>query len=233
MDAERLSQLNRARAKLSWKNRIEADEIYIREHEKGNEHLRARLNGYLCGDGSVMLRRERGQYERGDISFYPDHLSLIAPYSECLDVLYNKKPNIAKKHNYYQVRVSSICAVRHILSEGIFTAKGWRVPEWVMQNKWCSREWLRAFYDCEGYVGQRRIHLQCVNKKGMDQIREMLGGFDIETRKYVYERKNKNWNTNYHLGIFKKESRYNFLNTIGLNHKEKLRKLVAQFADVA
>jgi hypothetical protein len=132
MDAESLSELNRERARLSWKSRLEADENYIRKHEKGNEHLRAMLNGYLCGDGSVMLRRERGQYARGDISFYPDHLSLIAPYSECLNVLYNKKPNISKKRNYYQVRISSICAVRHLLSEGVFTANDWRVPTWVM-----------------------------------------------------------------------------------------------------
>ncbi|MBN2121775.1 LAGLIDADG family homing endonuclease [Candidatus Micrarchaeota archaeon] len=69
-------------------------------------------------------------------------------------------------------------------------------------------------------------------KKG-SVLQKMLENFGIDTCWYEYERKNPNHKRNYHLIICNKKSRYNFLNRIGLNHTEKLRKLVAQFADVA
>jgi len=33
-------------------------------------------------------------------------------------------------------------------------------------------EWLRAYFDCEGYVGKNVIHIQSVNKKGIEKIHE-------------------------------------------------------------
>lgn len=86
-------------------------------------------------------------------------------------------------------------------------------------------EWLRAYFDCEGYVGKNVIHIQSVNKKGIEKIHELLKEFNIESKIYKYQRKNKNWNTNYLLYILKKESRLNYLKEIGFNHLIKFQKL--------
>ena len=89
---------------------------------------------------------------------------------------------------------------------------------------------MRAFFDAEAYVNDKRICVQCVNKKGILQIHELLKQFNIESSLYTYRRENPNWNVNYHLVIQKKHARNIFLKTLGFNHKEKMRKLNANVA---
>ncbi|MFP3950011.1 MAG: LAGLIDADG family homing endonuclease [Candidatus Micrarchaeia archaeon] len=107
------------------------------------------------------------------------------------------------------------------------------VPGWISENRKYSREWIRGFFDSEGCIGKRHIAVQSVNPEGLGQVKKMLEQFGIDTTEYKYKRKNPNYKINYHLIICNKKSRYNFLKRIGLNHTERLRKLVAQLADVA
>jgi len=72
---------------------------------------------------------------------------------------------------------------------------------------------------------KKQIQLQFVNKKGIEDIKNLLETFNIESKIYSYERKNKNWNTNYILSIMKKNSRITFLNEIGFYNLKKLKKL--------
>jgi len=234
MDAEKFNLSQRMRAIKKWGRIHSKEREYIEKHRGETRHLRAMLLGYLCGDGSVGIRSENKEYRvHGDIRFYPDSYSMVKSFRDAFMRVYGKKPAVRNAGAYYRVTANTLVCARDLLSECEFASLKWNVPEWVVNNDEYSKEWLRAFFDCEAYVGDDRIHLQCVNKAGLLQAKGMLERFGIECREYEYTRKNKNWNINYHLGIFKKESRYNFLKRIGLNHKKKLKKLEQQFADVA
>jgi intein/homing endonuclease len=80
------------------------------------------------------------------------------------------------------------------------------------------------------YVGKTEIRVQSVNKKGLLELQKILLQFQIKSNFYSYERKQKNWKTNYHLAIMRRGSRVKFLKYIGFNHIKKLQKLIATVA---
>ena len=222
-----ISEINREKSRKRWNRVHSAEERLIRDNKKGREYLKARIHGYLCGDGSVSMRKEKGRpgAVHADIRFYPDHESLIRPFMEAFCQIYGKKPTIRNRGSYYSLAVTSMTAARDILADGGITSTEWHVPGWVAGNKRNSREWLCAFFDCEAHVCKKDMRVQSVNPKGLRQIAEMLRKYGIRSREYSYRRKNKDWNTNYHLVIAKREDRKTFLSLIGLNHVDKLRKL--------
>jgi len=226
----KINDINHERAIKRWNRVHSAEEQLIRRNKKGNEHLKARVHGYLCGDGSVSMRREKGRPGaiHADIRFYPDHESLIRPFTEAFCGIYVKKPTIRNLGKFYSLTITSMPAAKDLLADGSMTSLGWRVPDWVAKSKRNSKEWLRAFFDCEAYVGVRDVRVQSVNLAGLRQIACMLRRFGITSREYSYQRKQRGWNTNYHLVIAKHENRKAFLNLIGFNHVGKLRKLFAE-----
>ena len=187
--------------------------------------------GFLSGDGSVGIRKEnkRNNAIHHDIAFYPDHFSMIGPFIEAFTYLYLKKPLVRKKKNHYSIKVSSKFACLDLIETVDFGLHKWRVPFSFLNTTDSKIEWLRSFFDCEGYVGNRDIRVQSVNKKGLQQVKKLLGELGIESKMYKYERKNENWNTNYILSIMKKDHRKMYLNKIGFNHILKLNKLKLQF----
>ncbi len=224
----RINEINRKKARERW-GRIHAEEErLIRKNKKGNEHLKARIYGYLCGDGSVSMREEKGRpgMIHADIYFYPDHKLLIRPFTEAFYQIYRKRLTLRNLGTYYSLRLVSMTAAKDILADGRMTSMEWRVPDWIRESKRNSREWLRAFFDCEAYVCTWDLRIQSVNRQGLRQVAEMLKKFGITSKEYIYQRKNKNWNTNYHLSVGGRENRKAFLNLIGFNHVDKLGKLI-------
>lgn len=199
--------------------------------ENLNKHLplKARIHGYLCGDGSVSLRKEKNK-THSEIRFYPDDLSMARAYSVALRVCYQKVPSIKKLNNYYRVYLNSIIVAKDLLKDGSFHSLEWSIPDWVLENPAYSKEWLRAFFDSEAHVGKREIRIQSVNKRGLLQIQQLLNDLSISSKFYSYQRKNLNWNTNYHLAVFGAKNKNSFLKKIGFNHSIKLRKLIADVA---
>ncbi|MDD5171532.1 MAG: LAGLIDADG family homing endonuclease [Candidatus ainarchaeum sp.] len=224
-----LSELNRAKVKIRWKRIHDTEKKHIAKYARLTRDLKARVHGYLCGDGSVSQRPERNNGKMHyEIRFYPDHQSLIPPFVDAFYSVYGQKPHIKKLKNHYRVAITSTIAAKDLFKDGPFSSTEWRVPRWVMRSRLYSKEWIMAFFDAEAYIGRRRICVQCVNRNGLGQVREMLRKFGIESKEYVYKRKNPNWNINYHLVIT--TGRLAFLKRIGLNHKEKLRRLNADVA---
>ena len=203
-------------------------------NSKDYKILKSKLFGFLAGDGSVLIRKEKKSKvtTHHDIAFYPDHDSLIDVFIHAFTYLYMKKPTIKYRGNHYSLRVSSKQVCLDLLKNAKFGTHTWEVPLDFLDSIECKKEWLRAFFDCESYVGKRQIQLQSVNKKGIFQVKNLLEEFGIESKIYKYERKNKNWSTNYILCIGKKDSRKQFLNKVGFNHRSKLGKLEKQFASV-
>ena len=123
------------------------------------------------------------------------------------------------------MRVSSKLACDHLLTVSTFDTYTWKVPDFVFSDLHYISEFLRAIFDCEAHVGKNNIQFQSVNQNGINQLRELLASFEIESRIYRYKRKNIKWGINYILVIGRKENIKKYANCIGFNHSRKMAKL--------
>jgi intein/homing endonuclease len=164
-------------------------------------------------------------------AFYPDHYSLLPPFLEAVKYLYLESPRIEDLHTYYRIKVCSQAACLDLLKVGQYGSLTWVVPFELLTTLELKREWLRAFFDCEAYVGKAHIRVQSVNRQGLHNIGALLGEFGIECKFYTYTRKQVTWNVNYILNISKIDSRRRFLKEIGFNHANKQEKLIASVAE--
>jgi len=214
------SQHNKLVAISRWKKVQEKETDFVRKNSVQNRHLKMRLLGYLAGDGYVAARKDGVHHM---IRFFPDHESLIKPFAEASQIVYNKNPTIKKLKNHYQLSIYSKVAVLDLLEGGDLRSLAWRVPDF--NNKQEKVEWLRAFFDSEASVVGKRISLGSVNEKGVKQIQTLLCEFEIDSKVYKYVQKNKKWNDVSFLVIIRKESIKNYFKEIGFNHSIKAEKL--------
>ena len=207
-----------------WKRQHEKELSWIKSHSN-TDIFRARICGYLAGDGGVSIRKETTGKVHNEIRFFPDHESLIEPYLEAFEKAYNKVPKTLKKKNFYEIRINSKIIVYDLLKLCTFGLNSWTIP--IFSNPKCKIEWLRSMFDSDAYVGKNGIRLKTVNKRGLESVKKLLHEFDIETSIiYAYSSKNKKWNTNYILDIRKIESVKKFSQLIGFNHKLKQERLL-------
>ncbi|MFH1181728.1 MAG: LAGLIDADG family homing endonuclease [Candidatus Woesearchaeota archaeon] len=227
-----ISNRNRKVALSRWRNIENRITSGIKAKEKYEEYklLKAKILGFLAGDGHVSIRKERKSLHH-EIEFYPDRENLAHQFTAAFNALYGQMPAIKIRKNFFAVRIASKAACKDLLTTAKFGVLNWRVPFSYLRSPKQQTEWLRAYYDCEAYVDKTKIVPQPVNKEGLLEVQKLLKRFNVESRIYEYKRKNKNWNTNYLLFIQKKKSRKVFLNKIGFNHPVKLEKLRLSLAD--
>lgn len=226
-----LSKRNKKVAISRWKKILEKDMEKIKTKEQNPQCrlLKAKLLGFLAGDGCLSIRKMTEGRTSYEISFFPDHVNLAKVYINSFRGFYEREPKIINMNNYYKVIVWNKTACLDLLNTTKCGTLNWEIPLNYLSTDLLKKEWLKAFFDCEAHVSKRQIQLQSVNEKGILQVQDLLNYFNIESKVYKYERKNKNWNINYILCIMKKEYRKNFLNQIGFNHPEKLKKLKLHF----
>jgi len=182
------------------------------------------------GDGCVSIRNEKNGDQHHVVHFYPDNEQMPNVFLEAFVKIYSRHPRIRKEPGHFRVILESKPVTLDLLKYGSFRSLEWRIPEF--KGAECKKEWLRAFYDCEAYVGPKVITVQSVNKSGLEQVQNLLKKFGMSSRMYTYKRKQVNWNTNYLLNICRKEDRRRFLNEVGFNHRRKFEKLKL-FAGIA
>lgn len=207
-----------------WKKQHKKELSWIKFHDN-TDTFKARICGYLAGDGSVSIRKEITGKVHNEIRFFPDHESLIGPYLEAFERTYNKIPRTIKKKNFYEIRINSKIIVYDLLKLCTFGLNSWSTPIFINQK--CKIEWLRSMFDSDAYVGKNGIRLKTVNKKGLESVKKLLHEFGIETSIiYAYSSENKKWNTSYILDIRKIEPMKKFSQLIGFNHKLKQERLL-------
>ena len=189
--------------------------------------LKSRLCGFLVGDGSVFIRKEKktGKVHH-ELRFYPDNLVLAKIFLETFDKVYGRKCGLRSESNgkYFMIYINCKNAILDLLSLSKFKSTKWTLPK-NMKSREAKVEWLRAYFDCDGYVGPHYIQAQSVNGGGLKKVQNLLSEFGISSKMYVYHRKEKSWNTNYLLNINRKEMKLRFLKEIGFNHPLKRKKL--------
>lgn len=185
---------------------------------------KARLIGFIMGDGSLTCRESHFKKRYSVLTFYPDDERMLKLFLSDLEKLYLKKPRVKNLGKYYSVRADSKPAWEDLRTYGDFSSLNWEFPK-RLKSKVEKIEWLRAIFDCESYVGKKDIRIQSVSKKGVYSIQKLLNEFGITSKTYKYKRKNKNWNVNYILSIMGKENIKKYSDLIGFNHSKKQIKL--------
>jgi hypothetical protein len=210
-------------AKICWKKRQEPLIYYI--NNKHNQLLKekARLIGFIMGDGSITSLGKPLSLQNHVVSFYPDDKRMLDLFLSDFEKLYLKKPTVKFLGKYYSVRVNSKPACEDLRSYGKFSSLNWEFPE-RLKSQEEKIEWLKAIFDCEAYVCNQNITIQSVSKKGINSIKRLLDGLKITSKIYTYQRKNRNWNLNYILSISKR-SILDYKKIIGFNNSKKQSKL--------
>ena len=220
-----LNKRNKNNVISRWKKVHKEEEKYIKKNKSKTKHLRARLCGFLAGDGNILVAG-KGKNKHNTVRFFPDHSSLIKSFEEAILKTYNRSIKIKEKKNHYFITVDSKPIVKDILSLAKFGTYDWNIPEKLATLE--KIEWLRAFFDCEGYVHKKYIRVQSVNEKGLNEVKDLLESIRINSKMYSHIPKNKKHSEVFILNIGRKEDREKYLELVGFNHTIKFKKLQNQ-----
>lgn len=181
----------------------------------------AAIHGYLCGDGYVIKNPENKKHKYYHIGFRNTNQELLLDFQNKFYKFFKIRPHITNEGR---------CRIQSKRIYGFLTKHfSYYSYEWIIPNlpKKLLKYWLRAFFDCEGWVEcvkakNRAIKLECVNLNGIEGVKKGLNRFGINSNIKVRKRKNK---IIYRLGIFGYENIKKFKNKISFLHPKKKRKL--------
>jgi len=197
----------------------------IKEPKKGFERLtkdKARIVAHLIGDGAHYKTKHDYvmKYEVRDEE-------LLKQFSDDLFKVYGLKTSKHINKSGYTnkpisfVRLRSKIAFEDLAGYATYFSKDWKIKEQILNADLpIKREFLRALYDDEGSVKSKyEIALYSINKTGLEQIKEMLKEFNIDS----HIRSGFGANRKVY-GLMVKDFKI-FDNKIGFNLKRKKDKL--------
>ena len=192
---------------------------------KFDENL-AGVHAYLCADGYVIKSLPAQKQKHYTIGFRNTNLVLLKDFQEKFEKVFGVKPCL---YEGQRCQKGSKEIYEKLIKEfGSFYSWEWRMPK---LDKKLSEIWLRAYFDCEGWVfckthQNRHIGVDCVNKIGLNQVESALNKIGIKTiRKYNNKRKI------HRIFIYGKDNLTKFNDEIGFLHPEKDAKLKETLKD--
>ena len=213
------SERNRKVALSRWKNTREAQNKAT-ARGKDADYWKAAVCGFLSGDGSVQIRREKHLMHH-EIGFFPDDEAMLNTYLKAIKFLYKKEPSVRTRGKFFTVRMSSRAIVEDLLKNAGFGIKNWNLPQELFYNEKNIIAWLRAFFSAEGYVGRGHIKLQTVNQKGMLEVSKLLKKLGIDNNYYEYLPKRKGHSAVSIIRIDRRDARKLFYEKVGFWHAKK------------
>lgn len=132
------------------------------------------IHAYLCADGYVTRNSSTQKHTYHHIGFRNTNSILLKDFQERFAKVFEQKSYLIENQ---RCRVGSKKIYKALTGEfGSFYSWKWQMPE---LDKNYSRGWLRAYFDCEGWVfckkGQNRhIGVDCVNKKRNQSDRKII-----------------------------------------------------------
>jgi|SRR3989344_1164773 len=218
-----LSLRNRKVALSRWRKISLEENKTLRDDEK-TLIMKSALCGFLAGDGSLQIRKEKNFYHY-QLDFFPDNETMLKTYLNFIKKVYGKKPSVSFRDNVYVARLSSKFVVLDLLKESKFGIYEWSFPHRLFKNKGAKESWLKAFFSAEGYVGNKVIKIQSVNIKSLKKVLKLLLDFKIKGNYYEYKPKSRNHSKVGMIFINSKESRINYFKLIGFWHSKKENNL--------
>lgn len=190
-----------------------------------DENLAA-VHAYLCADGYVIKNPETQKQKCYMIGFRNTNLTLLKDFRNKFEKAFGIKCNLYEGQRCQKGSKE----IYELLTEefGSFYSWEWKMPE---LNDKLTRVWLRAYFDCEGWVfckthQNRHIGVDCVNERGLNQVESALNKGGIKTiRKYNKKRKI------HRIFIYGKNNLIRFSDKIGFLHPEKNVKLKETLKD--
>lgn len=184
-----------------------------------DENLSA-IHAYLCADGYVIKNPKTQKQKYYYIGFRNTNLVLLKDFQK-------------RFYNYFKfnprLRINERCVVQNkqlyeklINKFNSFYSIEWKMP--TLNNR-LLKVWLRAFFDCEGWVfckthQNRHIGLDTINEPGINQIISALNKIGIKTIKKVNKKRKI-----FRIFIYGKENLRIFQEKIGFLHPDKKNKL--------
>lgn len=194
---------------------------------KFNEDL-ATIHAYLCADGYVIKNPPTQKHKYYKIGLRNTCRTLLEDFKKRCDnefcvnaIIYrNERCSFGSKEVY-----------RRLTESFSYYSYEWSLPK-LPKN--LLSLWLRAFFDCEGWVfveerQNRQIGADSVNHKGLRHIHEALKMFGISSK--LKKRSKRNLSR---LMIYGKENIEKFQTHIGFLHpkkNEKLKCAIASYVD--
>jgi len=192
---------------------------------KFDENLTA-IHAYLCADGYLIKNPPTQKHKYYRIGFRNTNLVLLKDFQEKFEKVFRLKPFIRKEG---RCEKSSKEIYEKLTKKfGSFYSYHWTAPK--LNNK-LSKIWLRAFFDCEGWIfckthQNRHIGLDSVNEEGINQIIILLKGLEIKVIKRIIKNRNI-----YRILIYGEKNLIKFKEKIGFLHPEKSLKLDLSIGD--
>ena len=185
---------------------------------KFNENLSA-IHGYLCGDGYVIKNPESQSQKYYHIGFRNTNDVLLRDFQKKFQDFFGFKPYITKDG---RCRIQNKDIYNRLTKNYSYYSYEWELPRLSKQN---LKFWLRAFFDCEGWVENqpaksRLIGLDCCNELGVLSIQESLEKLGIKSQ--VKKKLNR---TIWRITICGLDNLKRFHEEVNFLHPEKKRKL--------
>lgn len=178
------------------------------------------IHAYLCADGYV-IKSKNPKYKYYKIGLRNTNLVLLKDFQEKFEIVFGIKPHLREGE---RCEIGSKDIYEELTKKfGSFYSWHWKIPQNL--NHELIREWLRSYFDCEGWVfckshQNRHIGADCINEFGMKQVIESLNNLGIHTI-YKINKKRKM----HRVFIYGKENLLKFKKEIGFLHPEKSKKL--------
>jgi DNA-binding transcriptional regulator WhiA len=208
-----------------WNKKLKEEKNRLLNNSK-SRLLKSAICGFIAGDGSLQVRKEKTFYHY-QLDFFPDDKEMLEKYVEFIEYVYYKKPLVQEKKNFFSVRLTSKTIIVDLLRYAEFGVRKWTIPNKLFKNKKDKKYWLKAFFSAEGTVNSCRIKIQSINKEGLKQVSKLLNDFNIDHREYTYIPHKPSYSQVYVIMIMKRNSRRKFAKEIGFWHTKK-EKILAK-----
>lgn len=144
---------------------------------KFNEDLAA-IHAYLCADGYVIKNPETQKNKYYRIGLRNTNLALLSDFQQRFFRYFAVLPHLREGQ---RCDLGSKGIYYFLTEQFSYYSYEWEMP--ALTKKQLSL-WLRAYFDCEGWVECQRaksrlIRAECVNEKGIRQVQKALLRFGI------------------------------------------------------
>lgn len=180
---------------------------------KFDENLAA-IHGYLCADGYVIKNPKNQKHKYYHIGLRNTSGVLLKDFQEKFNKIFGVLPIIT---NDSRCRIQSRKIFEKLTKDYSYYSYEWRMPA---LSKPCLKLWLRAYFDCEGWVElqkgkSRAVRADCVNYTGLKAVQSALSKFGIVST--VNKRSKPIWRLN----VCGLDDIKNFQKHIGFLHPDK------------
>ena len=196
----------------------------------------ARIHSHICADGYIAKYQSRRSKKelidhprknlvrnRYYICYVNTNQTLVNQFIKDIKICFGRKVSTAKKTEY---SVSAKWIYDLLKNNGALKSHNFFIPSSILNSKKViKKEWLKAFFDDEGYIYRKVVFLGIVNKEAIIQIKKLLSELGIESKLYgPYFHKNPRYKPIYRLAI-RNDSVLNFRENVGFDHPNKKTKL--------